>query len=95
MNINSNDSKKHFGNKRNCFRVRGLPKTKTGKTIGITSVAAPIVGFIINDLKKPDSMIRALIGKAATKLIERKKSKTDILDITEKVEISNTTEKNN
>jgi len=60
---------------------------KTGKTIGLASIATPIVGFVVNDLKKPNSVIRALIGTTVRKLLPRKSDQPKAIDITDKVEI--------
>lgn len=68
-------------------RMRGMMSTKTGKTIGIASLAAPIVGYIINDIQKPDSMIRNLVGKTINRLLESKSEKAEAIDITHEVEV--------
>jgi hypothetical protein len=56
--------------------------------IGLTSIAAPVVGLIVRDLRRPDSLIRRLIGGAATKLLERRAVKGEPTDITDKVEVT-------
>jgi len=68
-------------------RFRGMMESKTGKTVKYTSLAASIVAFIINDLRKPNSMTRQLIGKTVNKLLELKNKKIEAIDITDKVEI--------
>ncbi len=68
-------------------RFRGLMESRTGKAVGYTSIAAPVIGFIINDLRKPNSIVRQLIGKAVNKLLESKSKKIEAIDITDKVEI--------
>jgi len=68
-------------------RLRGMVTGKTGKTIGITSIAAPIIGYVINDLRKPDSIVRHLIGGVARKLLAAKTDKVEVIDITSEVEI--------
>ena len=68
-------------------RLRGAFTGKTGKTIGFTSIAAPIIGYIVNDLRKPDSIVRHLIGRAARKLLATKTDKVEVIDITSEVEI--------
>jgi hypothetical protein len=60
---------------------------KTGKTIGLASIAAPIVGFVVNDLKKPNSVIRALVATTVRKLLPAKSDQPKAIDITDKVEI--------
>jgi hypothetical protein len=68
-------------------QLRGRFSGKTGKAIGITSVAAPLLGLVVNDLKKPDSLIRTFIGGTARKLLEKRANKAQIVDITDKVEV--------
>ena len=68
-------------------RLRGIMTSKTGKTVGIASLAAPIVGYIISDLQKPNSTIRNLIGKTVNRLLETKFRKSEAIDITHEVEI--------
>ncbi len=68
-------------------RIRGCMSGKTGKAVGITSVTAPLIGFLVHDLKKPDSLIRQLAGKAVRGLLEWKKEKRQVIDITDRVEI--------
>jgi len=60
---------------------------KTGKAIGFTSIAAPIIGYIVNDLKKPNSLVRGLIGSVARKLLPAKSEQAKVIDITDDVEI--------
>ncbi len=68
-------------------RFRGMMESKAGKAVGFTSLAAPIIGYIINDLRKPNSIVRQLIGKAVNKLLESKIKKVEAIDITDKIEI--------
>jgi hypothetical protein len=68
-------------------RLRGALSGKSGRIIGLTSIAAPVVGLVASDLRKPDSMIRRLIGGAVARLLEGKTSKPDAIDITDKVEV--------
>jgi len=68
-------------------RIRGCMSGKTGKAIGITSVTAPLIGYVVHDLQKPDSTIRALVGKATRGLLEWKREKRQVIDITDRVEI--------
>ncbi|MEA2031610.1 MAG: hypothetical protein U9N55_08485 [candidate division Zixibacteria bacterium] len=75
------------GNRRERKRLRGMFSSKTGKTIGFTSIAAPIIGYVVKDLKKPDSIIRGLIGGISRKLIQAKSNKAEEIDATDKVEI--------
>jgi hypothetical protein len=75
-------------------RFRGFRESKTGKVAGYTSLAAPVVGFIINDLRKPDSLIRQLIGKTLNRLLDNKYKKVEAIDITDKVEVLSDTDNN-
>lgn len=75
------------GDRRIRRRIRGMMESRTGKAVGLTSIAAPVIGFIINDLRKPNSITRQLIGKAVNKLLESKNKKVEAIDITDKVEI--------
>lgn len=70
-------------------------ETKTGKAVGIVSLAAPVVGFIIKDLKKPNSITRQLVGKAVKKLLERKPKQVEVIDITDRAEITDITDEDN
>jgi hypothetical protein len=60
---------------------------RKGKTIGLSALAAPIAGFIVNDLRKPDSIIRKLVGSAIAKLDSSLKEKRKKLDIGDKAEV--------
>ena len=75
------------GGRRQRSRLRGMLTSKTGKTIGFTSIAAPIIGYVINDLKKPNSIVRSLISGAVRKLLPAKTEIVEAIDITDEVEI--------
>lgn len=77
----------YVGRRRLRARLGGMFANKTCRTIGFASIAAPIVGYIINDLKKPDSVISGLIGSTVSKLLRAKPEKVEAIDITDKVEI--------
>ena len=68
-------------------RIRGTFSGKKSKAVGITSLAAPVIGYVVNDLRKPDSTIRSLIGVAYNKLLSRKTVEHEAIDITDQVEI--------
>jgi len=68
-------------------RLRGVFSGKKGKAVGIGSLFAPVVGLIVNDLRKPDSFIRRLVGRTATKLLQGSNKKREAIDITDKVEV--------
>ena len=69
-----------------------MMNSPTGRAVKYSSLVAPVVGIILNDLRKPNSLSRQLLGKAMNKLMERKYDKVEIIDITDKVEISDDTE---
>ncbi|RKX26697.1 MAG: hypothetical protein DRP45_02890 [Candidatus Zixiibacteriota bacterium] len=75
------------GGRRQRSRLRGMLSSKTGKTIGFTSIAAPIIGYVVNDLKKPDSLVRSLLSGAVRKLLPAKTEIVEAVDITDEVEI--------
>ncbi|MFZ5981376.1 MAG: hypothetical protein ACOYVF_12165 [Candidatus Zixiibacteriota bacterium] len=62
-------------------------ETRAGKAAGLASLAAPLIGYVVRDLKKPDSIIRGLIGTLSRKLLTSRVKNTEALDITDKVEI--------
>jgi len=68
-------------------RLRGMFESRTSKTIGLASIAAPLVGYVVRDLKKPDSVIRGLVSTAVKKLLATGSKKAEALDISDKVEI--------
>jgi hypothetical protein len=80
------DGKKGTGN-RIRRRLRGMAGTRAGKTIGISSLVAPVVGLVVNDLRKPDSIIRALLKNTATRLLAARSKKPEVIDITDRVEV--------
>ncbi len=87
MSTKLDDTGRCIVGRRQRRRLRGMFASKTGKTIGYTSIAAPIVGYIVNDLKKPDSIIRGLAGGVVSKLLPVKSRKVEAIDITDKIEI--------
>ncbi|MDD3730895.1 MAG: hypothetical protein PHU88_00775 [candidate division Zixibacteria bacterium] len=92
MSTNDNSPIKQGNKSRTRHRLRGMISGKKGKTVGVTSLAVPLLGLIINDLRKPDSLSRQLVYGAVKKLRELKKPKIEMLDITDKVEISELTD---
>ena len=83
----STDTGLGAGNRKQRKRLRGMLSGKSGKTIGFTSIAVPVIGFVLNDLKKPDSVVRGLIGGVIRKLLPAKLEKVETIDITDEVEI--------
>ncbi len=75
------------GGRRNRQRLRGLMSTRVGKTAGVASIVAPVVGFIVNDLKRPNSIIKALTNKVISHLLPQRRERVEAIDITDEVEI--------
>jgi hypothetical protein len=75
------------GGRRRRNRLRGICTGRAGKTIGLTSIAAPVIGYIVKDLRRPDSIIRGFIGKAVNELLAMKSKKVEAIDISSRVEI--------
>jgi hypothetical protein len=85
--ISNNYTGQSGGGRRLRNRVRGCLSGKKGKTAGIAAVVAPVVGYVVNDLRKPDSLIRSLVGKTVQKLIAVRTKEKKAIDITDKVEV--------
>jgi len=68
-------------------RIRGAFSGKAGKAAGIGSLAAPVVGLIIHDIRKPDSIIRNLLSHTARRLLKANTKEPKAIDITDKVEV--------
>ena len=75
------------GGRRSRNRVRGMLRGKTGKTVGIASIVTPVIGYVVNDLRKPDSVIRALVGRTVSRLLPARSKEVKAIDITDEVEI--------
>ncbi len=58
-----------------------------GRAIGFSSLAAPIAGYIVNDLRKPDSIIRRLVATAVSRLRLSSNRVKKELDIGDQAEI--------
>jgi len=58
-----------------------------GRAIGFSSLAAPIAGFIVNDLRKPDSIIRRLVGTAVARIRSSSEGRKKELDIGDQAEV--------
>jgi hypothetical protein len=68
-------------------RVASCLSGSRGRAIGFSSLAAPIAGYIVNDLRKPDSIIRRLIGTAVARLRLSANRTTKELDIGNQAEV--------
>ncbi len=69
-------------------RIRGVFSGKTGKAVGLSSLAAPVVSWIVYDLRKPNSVIRTVLTHTVKRLLSTPSNAQQALDITDKVEIS-------
>ena len=70
-------------------RLRGAFTGKKGRAVSIGSLAAPLIGLVVNDLRKPDSIIKLLVSSTANRLLKRDVKKNKAIDITDKVEVLN------
>ncbi len=68
-------------------RIRGGLSSRTGRTVGATSILTPLVGYIIHDLQKPDSVIRQLSKAAVNKLVSMTRRPRQLVDISDKAEV--------
>ena len=68
-------------------RMRGMFKTKGGKAVGIVSIAAPVIGFLVKDIQRPDGLVRSVALPFLSKLIAPKPKEYEAIDITDEVEI--------
>jgi len=68
-------------------RFRNMFGGKRGKAIGFGAIAAPIAGFIANDLRKANGVIRGVIAPAVASLLPEKLRGRKKLDIGDKAEI--------
>jgi len=75
-------------------RLRGMITGRSGRTIGFTSLAAPIIGYVINDLRKPDSVVRELAGRVLRRLLPNRSESAPVIDITDKVEVLQSSNEN-
>ncbi len=89
MTVPEKQSKTHTEGGRQRGRMHRRLTGKTGKTVGFASIAAPIVGFIVHDLQKPDSCIRRLAHQAMNGFIAWRQSRREAIDITDKVKVKN------
>jgi len=89
MQLSDSETSTGMGSRdRRRFRKRsGKDGGSKAKTFGFASIAVPIAGYVIKDLRKPDSIIRGLLGLAVAKFLPAKKEKKELIDITDKVEV--------
>jgi hypothetical protein len=53
------------------LRFRGAFAGRRGRQAGLTALVLPLTGYVIRDLRKPDSVIRAIARSAHAWLTER------------------------
>lgn len=82
-----NDSQDISGKHGKGRRFRGGLSGNKGKAVGVTSIVIPVLGYIVNDLRKPDSVVRKLVGSTVNALLFRRTKNNKALDITDKVEV--------
>ena len=68
-------------------RLRGALSGKRGRQVGLASLMAPLAGYVIQDLRKPDSVIKALTQRTGAWLSERMASRRQQIDYAEPIEI--------
>jgi hypothetical protein len=64
-----------------------LCESKTGRAVGATTFLTPLVGYIIHDLQKPDSLIRQLSKAAVTGFVALRRQPREQIDISDKAEV--------
>ena len=79
------------GGRRQRSRLRGALTGKRGRQVGFASLMAPLAGYVIQDLRKPNSAIRALTQRTGAWLIEKIASHRRRIDYAEPVEIVDAT----
>jgi hypothetical protein len=62
-------------------------RVTSAEKIGFTAIAAPLIGYVVQDLKKPDSMVRSLVGGAIRKFLPEKSEQAKAIDIGDRVEV--------
>jgi hypothetical protein len=53
-------------------------QSRTGKTIGLVSFIAPLAGYVVRDLRKPNSLIRNLLVYSAQKFLRPGRNRFEI-----------------
>ena len=80
--------------RRRRVRLRGAFKGKRGKRLGLASAVVPLAGYLIQDLRKPDSVVKAIATRARDYLTERMAERRKRIDQKAQVEILDTTADN-
>jgi len=68
-------------------RMRACTSSRTGRAVGISSLAVPLAGFILNDLRKPDSIVLGLLGSIAKQVRLLSMRSRPELDIRDRVDV--------
>jgi len=68
-------------------RLRGMLQGKNGRAIGLASLAVPLIGYAINDLRRHDSLIRGLLQRSMTRLLPSMRTNREVADISDSVRI--------
>jgi hypothetical protein len=87
MKQNLHDFPKGGRRRRRRSRMAACLSGSRGKVLGISSLAAPIAGYIVNDLRKPDSIIRNLVAVAVSRVRLSSIGVKKELDIGDRAEI--------
>ena len=72
------------------FRLRGALSGKRGRQAGLASLLVPLAGYIIQDLRKPDSKVKALAQRAHAYLTGAKVGRPKAISPAGRVEIIET-----
>ena len=72
-------------------RLRGAFTGKRGRRLGLASTVIPLTGYVIQDLRKPDSVIRALTQRVRAYITERMADRRKRISHAGRVEILDTT----
>jgi hypothetical protein len=85
-----NEFESGAGGGRRRRRLRGALSGRRGKQLGLLSFFVPLTGYVIQDLRKPDSVIKALTQRVSTYLAERKSAARRQIDPAGRVEVLQT-----
>ncbi len=72
------------------FRLRGAFSGKSGRRAGLASLFVPLAGYVIQDLRKPDSTVKALAQRAYAYLTRTKIDRQKAIDPAGRVEVIET-----
>ena len=72
------------------FRLRGPFSGKRGRQAGLASLIIPLAGYVIQDLRKPNSTVKALAQRAYAYLTQAKADRRKAIDPAGRVEVIET-----